>query len=58
MLLGGTYDRQMQTREGSKHAEDGCTASDIQDDLVLEQMLVLADGILIASRSNFILLNV
>jgi hypothetical protein len=41
---------------GSKHAEDGCTASNIQNYLVLEEMSILADGVLIALGSDFILL--
>ena len=30
---------------GCKHAEDGCTASDVQDDLVLENVSILIDGV-------------
>jgi hypothetical protein len=39
------------------HAEDGGTASDIKDDLVLEQVRVLVDGIAVALGSNFIFLD-
>lgn len=37
------------------HAEDGCTASDIEDHLVLEQVLVVVDGVAIALGSHFVL---
>ena len=42
--LGGV--RLVSLREwASVHAENGCTASDVQDDLVLEKVLVLVDRI-------------
>ena len=37
------------------HAEDGCTASDIQHHLVLENVLVLVDGISVRLGADFIL---
>ena len=33
--------------EGCKHAEDGCTASHVQYDLVLKDVPILIDGITI-----------
>jgi hypothetical protein len=39
-----------------EHAEDGCTASDIEDDLVLEQMAVLVDRVSVAPGADFVFL--
>lgn len=39
------------------HAEDGGAASDIEDDLVLEQVRVLVDGVAVALGSDFIFLD-
>ncbi len=47
---------QEQGIEGCKHAQDGCTASDIQDNLVLEDVSVLIDGISVRLCSNLVLL--
>jgi hypothetical protein len=45
--LNGKYQRLHAGAVGGcrafEHAEDGCTASDIEDDLVLEQVPVLID---------------
>lgn len=40
-----------------KHAENGCTASNVKDDLVLEKVGVLVDGIAVALGSHLIFLN-
>jgi hypothetical protein len=40
-----------------EHAKDGGTASDVEDDLVLEQVWVLVDGIAVALRADFIFLH-
>ena len=42
---------------GCKHAKDGCTASDVQDDLVLEDVSILIDGVAIGSSSDLIFLH-
>lgn len=39
------------------HAQDGCTASDIEDDLVLEQVRILVDSVAVALGSDFIFLK-
>jgi len=39
------------------HAQDGCAASDIEDDLVLEQVRVLVDSVAVALGSDFIFLK-
>ena len=39
------------------HAEDGCTASNIQDDFVLEDMLVLINRVAIGSSPNLVFLR-
>ena len=38
------------------HAEDGCTASNVQDDFVLEDVLVVVDGISVGASADFIFL--
>ena len=43
--------------EGCKHAKDGCTASHVQYDLVLEDVLVLVDSIAIRLCPYFVFLK-
>lgn len=43
--------------EGCKHAKDGCTASDVQDNLVLEEMAILVDGVPVRPRANLVFLR-
>ena len=38
------------------HAEDGCTTSDVQDDLVLEEVWIVADCVAVGSSAHFIFL--
>lgn len=38
------------------HGENGSTAADVEDDLVLEDVLVLHDGIHVRPRANLIFL--
>lgn len=38
------------------HAEDGCTASNVQDDFVFEDVLVVVDGISVGACADFIFL--
>jgi hypothetical protein len=40
----------------AEHAEDGCTASDIEDDLVLEQVAVLVDRVAVALGADLVFL--
>jgi hypothetical protein len=40
-----------------EHAEDGCTASDVKNDLVLEQVSVLVDRVSVAPGANLIFLQ-
>lgn len=47
----------VQWRWGYGHAEDGGTASDVKDDLVLEEVGVLVNGIAVALGSDFIFLE-
>ena len=42
---------------GCKHAEDGCTASDVQYDLVLEDVSVLVDGVAVGSSPHLVFLH-
>jgi hypothetical protein len=39
-----------------EHAEDGCTASDIEDNLVLEQVSVLVDRVSVALGADLVFL--
>lgn len=39
------------------HAQDGCTTSDIEDNLVLEQMAVVVDRIAVGLGADFIFLR-
>jgi hypothetical protein len=39
------------------HAQDGGTASDVKDDLVLEEVPVLVDCVAIAPRANLVFLS-
>lgn len=43
--------------EGLKHAQDCCTAANVQDDLVLEDMSILVDCISVRPRANIIFLR-
>jgi hypothetical protein len=38
------------------HAKDGCTASNVQDDFILEDVLVVVDGISVGTGADFIFL--
>jgi hypothetical protein len=42
--------------EGHVHGENGGTAADIEDDLVLEDVLILHDGVHVRARTNLIFL--
>ena len=42
---------------GGEHAEDGGTAADIEDDLVLEEVGVVVDGIAVALGADLIFLS-
>lgn len=44
-------------REGGEHAQDGCTASYIQYDFVLEQVLILINCVSVRLGANFIFLK-
>lgn len=46
----------MQSEEEYVHAEDGCAASDVQHHLVLEQVLVVVDGVAVGLGAHFIFL--
>ena len=46
----------MQSGGSDVHAQDGCTASDVQDDLVLEDVFVVVDGVAVGARADFIFL--
>ena len=49
---------EMDRRDGFIHAQDGCTAPDVKDYLVLEKMSILVDGILVGFGPNLIFLQV
>ena len=38
------------------HAEDGCTASHVEDDFVLEDVLVVVDGVAVGAGADLIFL--
>lgn len=38
------------------HAEDGCTASYVQDDFALEDVLVVVDGVAVGASAHFVFL--
>jgi len=40
-----------------EHAEDGCAASDVEDDLVLEQVPVLVDRVAVALGADLVFLR-
>lgn len=41
-----------------EHAEDGCTASNVEDDLVLEKVAVLVYRVAVALGTDFIFLHI
>lgn len=45
------------TRGARVHGEDTGTATNIEDNLVLEEVGVLVDGVAVASCADFVLLN-
>lgn len=51
-----TYtDDMLRARLGSEHAEDTCTAADVEDELVLEQVGVVHDRIAVRARADGVL---